>query len=60
MYAVEIQDQARRLMDAMGGKALAEAAQKRRSFEEMGNVDQARDWRRIEAALYQMQGPRAK
>jgi hypothetical protein len=58
MQAVEIQDHARKLMDSMGGKAIAEAAHKARSFEEQGMKDDAKDWRRIEAALKQMQGPR--
>lgn len=57
MHAVEIQDHARKLMDTLGPKALAEAAQKARTFEEKGEKDQAKDWRRIEAALRQMQGP---
>ena len=42
MLAVEIQDYARRLMEA-GLKAIAEAAQKARSFEEQGQNEQADD-----------------
>jgi len=57
MLAVEIQDHARKLMDAHGAKAIAEAAQKARAFEVQGDRQQAEDWRRIEAALKEMQGP---
>lgn len=59
MLAVEIQAHARKLMEAHGTKALAEAAQKARTFEEKGDVEQAATWRRVEAALRQLQGPRA-
>jgi hypothetical protein len=58
MRAVEIQDHARKLMDAHGMKALAEAAQKARAFEQQGDVEQADTWRKIEAALRELQGPR--
>jgi hypothetical protein len=60
MHAVEIQDHARRLLDAMGPKALAEAAHRARELADQGKSEQAEDWRRIEAVLRQMQGPRAK
>lgn len=59
MLAVEIQDHARKLIEAQGPKALAEAAQKARAFEVQGDKAQAETWRRIEAALRQMQGPHA-
>lgn len=59
MHAVEIQDHARKLMTAHGTRALVEAAQKAKAYEEAGDKDQAKDWRRIEAALRQMQGPHA-
>jgi hypothetical protein len=58
MHAVDIQDHARKLMETSGPRALAEAAQKARTFEEQGEKEQAKDWRRIEAALRQLQGPR--
>ncbi len=58
MQAVEIQDHARKMMAAHGPKAVAEAAQKAKSYEDAGDKEQAKDWRRIEAALRQMQGPR--
>lgn len=57
MKAAEIFDMARQLRDAHGPKAIAAAAQKAASFEAAGNKDASRDWRRIEAALKQMQGP---
>jgi hypothetical protein len=58
MHAVEIQEQARRLLEAHGVKAIAEAAQKARAYEEQGDKEQSKTWRRIEAALKEMQGPR--
>jgi hypothetical protein len=58
MLATEIQDYARRLMEAHGDKAAAEAAQKAVAFEAAGDHDQARTWRRIEAALMLMRGAR--
>ncbi len=56
--ATEIEEHARRLWETSGAKAIAEAAQKARSFKELGDKDQAKTWRRIEAALVQMSGPR--
>ena len=58
MHAIGIQEHARKLRDEHGDKAPAEAAQKARAFEQQGNSDLAQTWRRIEAALRQMQGPR--
>ncbi len=58
MHAVEIQDHARKLMESLGPKAIAEAAQKANALEAQGAADRAHDWRRIESALRQMQGPR--
>jgi len=57
MQAMEIQEHARKLRDAHGDKAVLEAAQKAKSFEQQGDTEQAQTWRRIEAALLQMQGP---
>ncbi len=59
MQAVEIQDHARKLFDAHGPKAIAEASQKAKALEVKGEAEQAKDWRRIEDALKQMNGPRA-
>ena len=58
MQIVEIHDYARQLWEAHGLKAIAEAAQKARSFEERGESERARTWRRIEAVLLDMRGPR--
>ena len=59
MLAVEIQTHARKLLEIHGTAAIAEAAQKARSFEQRGDAPQAETWRRIEAALLQLRGPRA-
>jgi len=57
MLAMEIQEHARKLLDAHGDKALVEAAQKAKALEAQGDTEQAQTWRRIEAALRQIQGP---
>ena len=59
MQTVDIQDYARRLLEAHGLKAISEAAQKASTFEQKGDAQQAETWRRIEAALIQMRGPHA-
>ena len=58
MHEQDIQDLARQLYEAHGEKALVEAAQKARSFEEQGDVEEAKTWRHIEAAIMLMHGPR--
>ncbi len=60
MHAIEIQEHADKLFAALGPKALAEAAQKAKLYEERGDKEEANTWRRIEKALVQNQGPRAK
>ena len=60
MDALDIQEQARLLMAAHGPRSIAEAAQKAVRFEEEGRSEEAKDWRRIEAALVLLAGPRAK
>jgi len=60
MHATEVQDVARRLYEAHGAKAIAEAAQKAVAGEQAGNEGEAATWRRIEAAIRLMAGPRAK
>jgi hypothetical protein len=47
------------MMAAHGEKAIVQAAQNALRFEAEGREDEARDWRRIEAALALMAGPRA-
>lgn len=59
MFATEIQAHARKLFEAHGAKAIAEAAQKARALEGNGDKQQASNWRRIEAALRHLRGPRA-
>ncbi len=59
MHALEIQEQARLLIAAHGQKAIAEAAQNAIRMEREGRDDEARDWRRIEAAVALLAGPRA-
>ncbi|MEZ5842590.1 MAG: hypothetical protein R3D27_02505 [Hyphomicrobiaceae bacterium] len=58
MLAIEVQEHARKLYEALGAKAAVEAAQNAARLEEQGKPDEARDWRRIEAALAHMRGPR--
>lgn len=58
MKATEIHELARQLRAAHGNKAIAEAAQKASRKEAEGTSGEAQTWRRIEAALRQMQGPR--
>ena len=58
MKATEIEEYARQLWETSGAKAVVEAARKARTFEEKGDKEQAETWRRIEAALMQMKGPR--
>jgi hypothetical protein len=41
-----------------GSKAILEAAQRAVQLEKEGREEEARDWRRIEAALALMAGPR--
>jgi hypothetical protein len=59
MHAVEIAEQARLMMSALGPRAIAEAARKAQELERQGHDAEAEDWRRIEAALVQLAGPRA-
>ena len=49
---------ARRLFDTQGARAIPEAAQKAASFEDAGDSEQARFWRRVEAVLREIRGPR--
>ena len=59
MQATAIQKYARKLLAAHGDKAVAEAAQKAKAYEQQHDIEEAKTWRRIEAALREMQGPRA-
>ena len=53
----EIHDYARRLLGTHGDKAEAEAAQRAADFEKQGEKQEAKDWRRIQAAISSMRGP---
>lgn len=57
MREIEIHACARELLEARGAQAVVEAAQKAVKFETEGDQDQAKTWRRIEAALKIMRGP---
>jgi hypothetical protein len=59
MDMIEIHDYARRLLGAHGTKAELEAAQKAAECDRQRDQDQARDWRRIQAAIREMRGPHA-
>ena len=59
MEAKEIHDYARRFVGAHGNKAELEAAQRAAECERQGQKDQAVDWRRIQAAIKEMRGPRS-
>jgi hypothetical protein len=59
MEMTEIHDYARRLLGVHGEKAALEAAQKASECDREGHKDEARDWRRIEAAIKEMRGPHA-
>ena len=57
MQETNIQDYAQQLFDAHCDKAIVEAAQSARFFEEQGNTEDAATWRQIETALQMMRGP---
>lgn len=58
MNASDISALARHLFETHGTKAIAEAAQKAASFAAAGDEEQANTWRRVEAVLLEMRGPR--
>ena len=58
MQATEIQSYARQLFEAEGVRSIAIAAKKAQMFERQNDTEQAQAWRRIEAALILMRGPR--
>lgn len=57
LLETDIHDLARRLMEAHGANAIAEAAQKAANLELEGKREEAETWRHIEQALKMMQGP---
>lgn len=50
----EIIDYARRLLDAHGDKAEAEAARKVRAFEQQKNMEQQEIWQKIRTAITEL------
>ena len=57
MKTLEVADAARRLVDAHGAKAEAEAAQKARSHEAAGELDEAAAWRKVQEVIREMRPP---
>ena len=57
MNAADISALARHLFETQGAKAIAEAAQKAAFFEDAGDEEQAKTWRRVEAVVWEMRGP---
>jgi hypothetical protein len=56
MRESDIVDYAKRLLDAHGGKAEAEAAAKIREFEDKNDAKQAETWRKIRSAISEQRG----
>jgi hypothetical protein len=54
---IEIHDYPRQLLEARGAQAIVEAAQNAICLEKQGEVELAKDWRRIEGAMKLMRGP---
>jgi len=52
-----ISEYARGLKDAHGDRAIAEAAQRAAACERTKDKEEAKTWRKVEAALKAMQGP---
>ena len=57
MLETNIHELARQMLEAHGGKAVAEAAQRAVTLEKEGKSEEAETWRRIEEALKMMRGP---
>jgi hypothetical protein len=57
MDASQVHTAARQLFESTGSKAIAIAARKANDLDRSGDAEQARHWRRIEAALVLMTGP---
>ena len=58
MNTAEVSAVAHHLFETQGAKAIAEAAQKAASFQDAGDEEQAKFWRRVEAVLREIRGPR--
>jgi len=57
MQESDIQEHARKLLDALGTRAVAKAAHQASRMEAQGEKQEAETWRRIEQTLKQMTGP---
>jgi len=57
MDETTINEYARQLLEAHGGRAVAEAAQRPVAYEQRKDNEEARTWRHIEAALKVLRGP---
>jgi hypothetical protein len=57
MREIEIHSYARKLLEAHGPGAIAEAAQNAIDLEARGEVELAKDWRHIEDAMKLLRGP---
>lgn len=57
MDMMKVHQHARALVDAHGGKAQAEAAQKARKHETAGDASEAEIWRAVQRAISEMRGP---
>jgi len=58
MLGIDIMHDADALVNSHGARAIDEAAKRARAFEDKGQKAQAERWRRIEAALRDMQDSR--
>lgn len=59
MQTTEVHNFARKLLQAHGDKAEFEAAQKAATCERQGENKEAEMWRRVQASIKTMRGPRA-
>jgi hypothetical protein len=57
MDETRINEYARQLLEAHGDRAVAEAAQRAVASEQRKDKEEAKTWRRVEAALKAMRGP---
>ena len=57
MNTIDISALARHLFETQGAKAIAEAAQKVAFFEDAGDEEQSKTWKRVKAVLQEMRGP---
>lgn len=58
MRMEDIEQHATQLFEAIGPKAIATVAQRAHDAEAKGAVNDAANWRKIEARLMEMRGPR--